>query len=153
MRLLLPILTIAALGFAPRSLSQASRQAGQTPPLAAPAAPDYVFPSGAGMLFFYVRPDKAADFESVVARLDEALTATSDPIRQQQAASWRVYRSLETHAERIYVFTFDPAVRDVSYDPVRLLSDLAPLEANELYAKLKGAIVRVERMGLTRVRG
>ena len=159
MRLLLTILAVAAFGPGPRPLSPEPSQAGQALPGQPPTqtagggAPDYVFPSGAGMLFFYVRPDKAADFEAVVARLDEALTATSDPIRQQQAASWRVYRSLETHAERIYVFTFDPAVRDMSYDPVRLLSDLAPLEANELYAKLKGAIVRVERMGLAKIRG
>jgi hypothetical protein len=104
------------------------------------------------MLFFYVRPEKAPDFDAVVARLDEALTTSTDPIRQQQAASWHVYRSLETHSERIYVFTFDPAVRDASYDPVRLLSDLLPLEATDLYAKLKGAIIRVERMGLAKTR-
>jgi hypothetical protein len=30
------------------------------------------------MLFFYVRPEKAPDFDAVVARLDEALTTSTD---------------------------------------------------------------------------
>ncbi|MEZ5317630.1 MAG: hypothetical protein R2752_09545 [Vicinamibacterales bacterium] len=125
----------------------------QDPVPPAPAQPDaYQFPSGAGMLFFYVRPDHAADFEAVLARLDAALSATTDPARARQAVSWRMFRSLESHDERIYVFFFDPAVPDASYDPVKALGDLLPDEVQDLYARLKAAIVRVERMGLSRIR-
>ena len=52
---------------------------GQTPLPAPAASKDYVFSSGAGMLFFYVKPDKSAEFEAVVKRLSEALDKTADP--------------------------------------------------------------------------
>jgi hypothetical protein len=134
----------------------ASAARAQNPPAQAPQAPQtqaYGFSSGAGVLFFYVRPDKVADFEAIVARLSEALDAAQDPVRKQQAASWRMFRSVEAIKESaIYVFAFDPAVPGADYDPVKLLSEAAPTEAQALYEKLKGAIVRVERMGLARLR-
>ena len=52
----------------------------------------------------------------------------------------------------IYVFSFDPAVPGADYDPVKLLAEAVPGEAQALYEKLKAAIVRVERMGLARLR-
>jgi hypothetical protein len=52
----------------------------------------------------------------------------------------------------IYVFSFDPAVPGADYDPVKLLAEAVPSEALALYEKLKTAIVRVERMGLARLR-
>jgi hypothetical protein len=143
MPVLLSILAVAALwGGSPQAQAPA--------PVAAQAASDYVFPSGAGMLFFYVRPDRAPDFEAVVAKLDAALRAAPDPVRREQAAAWRTYQSLERQQERLYIFLFDPAVRDASYDPVRLLSELLPAEVGDLYAQLKASIIRVERMALQR---
>ena len=65
----------------------------QTPPPVAQA--DYRFPSGAGLLFFYVKPDKTADFEAVVARLSEVLDKTEDPVRKPKAANWHILRSVE----------------------------------------------------------
>src|SRR4051794_19504230 len=55
----------------------------------------YSFPSGAGMLFFYVKPDRTADFEAVVTRLSETLDRAEDPVRKQQAANWHILRSVE----------------------------------------------------------
>ncbi len=123
------------------------------PPVAAPAAQAYTFATGAGLLFFYVRPDRTTDFEAVVARLSESLDGAQDAVRRQQAASWRMFRSAETVKESaIYVFSFDPAVPGADYDPVKLLAETVPSEAQALYEKLKAAIVRVERMGLARLR-
>ncbi len=120
---------------------------------APPAAPSYTFPSGAGMLFFYVKPDKAADFEQVVARLVGALEKSTDATRRQQAASWRIYRSIETPKDGvIYVFAFDPAVEGADYDPVRILSEAAPADVQNLYDRLKEDVIRVERMGLKKVK-
>ena len=114
---------------------------------------DYVFSTGAGMLFFYVKPDKSAEFEAVVARLSEALDKTTDPVRKQQAASWRILKSVELQTDSpVYVFVFDPAVNGADYDPVKVLSEGAPPDLQALYAKLKDATIRVERMGLSRLR-
>jgi hypothetical protein len=123
----------------------------QTP--ARPAMQNYTFPSGAGMLFFYVKPDRTADFESVVARLGETLDRADDPTRKQQAAGWRILRSTEATKDAvIYVFLFDPAVLGADYDPVKILSEGQPAEIQPLYEKLRDATIRVERMGLTKLR-
>jgi hypothetical protein len=114
---------------------------------------DYVFSTGAGMLFFYVKPDKSAEFEAVVTRLSEALDKTTDPVRKQQAASWRILKSVELQTDSpVYVFVFDPAVTGADYDPVKVLSEGAPPDLQALYAQLKDATIRVERMGLARLR-
>ena len=88
-----------------------------------------------------------------MARLSESLDGAQDATRRQQAASWRMFRSAESVKESaIYVFSFDPAVPGADYDPVKMLAEAVPSEAQALYEKLKAAIVRVERMGLARLR-
>jgi hypothetical protein len=133
------------------SAAPAARAQDPAPPPTATQA--YAFSTGAGLLFFYVRPDRTADFEAVVARLSESLDGAQDAVRRQQAASWRMFRSAESVKDNaIYVFSFDPAVPGADYDPVKLLAEAVPSEALALYEKLKTAIVRVERMGLARLR-
>jgi hypothetical protein len=127
----------------------------QTTPPSAPAAgvQNYTFPSGAGLLFFYVKPDKTADFEAVMARLGAVLDGTADPVRKQQAAAWRILKSVETTRDSvIYVMIFDPAVVGADYDPVKVLSEGAPADVQTLYARLRDAVIRVERMGLSQIR-
>ena len=135
----------------------------QTPPPTArptslpPSAPttqgDYRFPSGAGLLFFYVKPDKTADFEAIVARLSEALDKTEDPARKQQAASWRILRSVEASPDAaIYLFMFVPATPNADYDPIRVLGEALPAEVQGIYERLRDAVIRVERMGLAKIR-
>ena|SRR5579862_2118231 len=120
---------------------------------AALQTPDYAFPSGAGMLFFHVKPDKVADFEAVIARLTAALDSAQDPVRKQQASSWRILKSMESTGDNaVYVFFVDPAVAGAGYDPVKILSEAAPGEMQMLYAKLKDSVIRVERMGLIKLR-
>ncbi len=121
---------------------------------AAPAAGQaYTFPGGAGLLFFYVRPDRTADFEAVVSRVAHVLETTPDPVRKQQAAGWRIFKSAEVARDStIYLFLFDLAVPGADYDPVRLLGEGLPTEAQALYDRLKASIIRVERMGLGKLR-
>ena len=144
-----PVIACMLIGLSAVPAARAQDQ----PPAAAAAAQAYTFTTGAGLLFFYVRPDRTADFDAVVARLSEALDGAQEAVRRQQAASWRMFRSAETVKESaIYVFSFDPAVPGADYDPVKLLAETIPTEAQALYEKLKAAIVRVERMGLARLR-
>jgi hypothetical protein len=126
----------------------------QAPPARPTAtAPDYTFDSSVGLLLFYVRPDKVADFEAVTARLAQALDASSDPVRRQQAAAWRMLRSSEPARDAVvYVFLLDPVVPNADYDPVRILSESLPTEVQPLYDKLKASVIRVERMALTKLR-
>ncbi len=50
------------------------------------------------------------------------------------------------------MFVFDPALPGADYDPVKLLGEAVPTEAQGLYERLKASIVRVERMGLAKLR-
>jgi hypothetical protein len=128
-------------------------QAPAVPRPSVTASQEYVFPSNAGILFFHVRPDRAQDFEAVVARLAEALDRSTDPVRRQQAASWRIYKSLETPREGVlYLFFFDPAVLGADYDPIKVLGEDAPAEIGALYERLRADVLRVERMALTKMR-
>jgi hypothetical protein len=120
---------------------------------AKPVAQEYLFPSGAGILFFHVRPERADDFEAIVKRVGAALDRSTDPVRRQQAASWRIYKSTETPRDAvIYLFFFDPAVSGADYDPITVLSEDAPAELSALFERLRLAILRVERMGLNKLR-
>jgi len=150
-----PLIAIACVLVTARTMPNRVTSAGPGAPPAVQATSSqaYVFPSGAGMLFFYVRPDRTAEFESVLGRLNEALEAAPDAQRKQQAAGWRIFKAVEaTRDSAIYVFAFDPAPAGADYDPVKLLTDALPAEAQALYEKLKSAIIRVERMGLQKLR-
>ena len=96
-------------------------------PESRPAAADYHFPSGSGLLLFHVRPELTREFEAVIARLASALDSTSDPVRRAQASSWRMYRSVEAVEDAVvYVFAFFPAVDGADYDPVKVLTVTPP---------------------------
>ena len=136
-------------------LTGATTVARQTPagPPAVGAAQPYAFPSCAGLLLFYVRPERTDDFERVVKRISEILDKSDNPVRKQQAAGWKMFKSIETPKDGvIYVFVLDPAVAASEYDPVKILSEGVPAEAHALYESLKAATVRIERMGLSRLR-
>lgn len=134
----------------------------QVPPPAAPTAPvaaapavpaTYMFESGAGLLLYYVLPAKAADFELALGRIREALAKAKNPQRKQQALNWKIYKSAEPVTDAaVYVFAFDPALTTASYDPLLLLAEVLPAEVQPLYERLKEAVIRVERMGLTKIR-
>ena len=150
MRLPRSLLIVCAL-----ALTGAAPATRQTAPTATqPGGPQaYAFPSGAGLLLFYVRPERTADFELVLKRMNEVLEKSDSPVRKEQAAAWRMYRSVETPKESvIYVFVLDPAIAGSDYDPVKVLSEGLPAEAHALYETLKGATVRIERMGLSKLR-
>src|SRR5688572_14510174 len=87
------------------SLACAAASARQVPPPGLPpqpaGAPAYAFPSGAGILFFYVRPERTDDFERVVKQLSDVLTKAEDPIRKQQAAGWRMFKSVEATKDTV----------------------------------------------------
>jgi hypothetical protein len=93
------------------------------------------------MVLNFVKPDKTADFEAIVARLREALQKSSKPERKQQAASWRVFRALEPSGDGsvLYVFTVDPAVKGVDYTVSSILAEAFPTEVQALYKQFSEA--------------
>ena len=62
----------------------------------AQAAPNArLFANDGGMVLNFIKPDKTADFEEVMAKLKEGLMKSTKPERKEQAAGWRVFKSPE----------------------------------------------------------
>jgi hypothetical protein len=120
-----------------------STQAQAAPAQQAQAAPTArVFASDAGMVLNFIKADKTADFEAVVAKLKEALQKSEKPERKQQAASWKVFRSPDPAAggAALYVFLIDPSVKGADYTVSNILAEaFPPAEVNALYKQYADA--------------
>jgi hypothetical protein len=95
------------------------------------------------MVFHAIKPDKTADFEAVMARLRDVLAASTNEVRRQQAAGWRVYRQTAPLANGavLYVSVLEPVIANAEYDVARLLAEAAPSEAAQLYEQFRDAHV------------
>ena len=138
-----------ALGMLVGSLSassvfaQAAPVRAQQPPAAAPAAQAQqvsnarLFPNDGGMVLNFIKPDKTADFEMVIAKLKEGLAKSDKPERKQQAAGWKVFKSPDpAGANVLYVFIVDPSVKGADYQVSNVIAEAFPgPEANEILKK------------------
>ena len=125
-----------ALGLVVAMLSASALLQAQPPPAQAQAAPAArVFASDAGMVLNFVKPDKTADFEAVMAKLKEALQKSTKPERKQQAASWKIFKSPEAAqgGNVLYVFVIDPSVKGADYTVSTILAEVFPTEVQALY--------------------
>ena len=90
-----------------------------------PAKPTLAFTNDAGLIIFYIKPDKTADFEGLMAKLKEGLGKLDAPEAKQQVASLKLFKNkvADGATVAIYVLVADPAVKDVEYlvppDPVQ----------------------------------
>lgn len=125
-----------------------------TPTPVVPAGPaDYTFATGAGLVFYYVKTPKATDFEATLERVKAALSKAESPMLKQQALNWKMYKSAEPPTDStVFVFAFDPAITTASYDPLLVLSQVLPAEVQPLYDRIRDAVIKIERMGLTKIR-
>ena len=127
---------LAAGAFHTRAAAQAA------PAQQAQAAPTArVFASDAGMVLNFIKADKTADFEAVVAKLKEALQKSEKPERKQQAATWKVFKSPDPAAggAALYVFMIDPSVKGADYTVSNILAEAFPAEVNALYKQYADA--------------
>ena len=135
------------LGIVAGTLSATAAYAQQPPPPAAPAqqaaAPPAarMFASDGGLVLNFIKPDKTADFEAVIAKLKEALQKSEKPERKQQAASWKVFKSPDPAAggNTLYVFVIDPSVKGADYTVSTILAEAFPTEVQALYKQYADA--------------
>ena len=138
-----------AAGQTPPVAGQTPAAQGQTPAPVPPSVPaSRKFTSDSGILFSVIKPEKTADFEAVMARVKEALSKSQDPKRKQQALSWTVYKAGEAApgGNVLYIFFFDPPVKDEEYSVTDILRDAFPNEAQDLWAKFTACFVSGQTM-------
>ena len=104
---------------------------------AAAAPAPRVFGTNTGVVLNFIKPDKTADFEAVVAKLKDALQKSANAQRKEQAASWKVYKSPDPGpgGSVLYVYIVDPVVKGADYTVATILAEAFP--AGELAALYK----------------
>ncbi|MEZ5290508.1 MAG: hypothetical protein R2745_05460 [Vicinamibacterales bacterium] len=111
----------------------------------APAAADparLTFPAGAtGLVLVLVKADRTADYEAVLAAVQQSLAAASDDARKM-AAGWRVFKAREADAKgnAVYVHWLPSPVEDADYRPSQVLDRLSASLPEELLVKYRDAI-------------
>ena len=115
-----------------------------------PAGPALVFTSDAGIVIFTVRAEGASDFEAYFARVKEALWKGANPLFEQMAKSWILFKAAEGPAagQILYWSVMNPAVKTADYDPIKILVEVFSEEALARHPNLKDALVSVNRVNL-----
>jgi hypothetical protein len=127
---------VSTVGFTmPHFMQTVRAERDPWPAQAQAPAPTRVFGADAGMIINTIKAEKTADFEMVIAKVKEALQKSENPQRKAQAASWRVFRSVEAgpNNSALYVFWIDPPVKDADYTVARILSEGFPADVQALY--------------------
>lgn len=105
---------------------------------AAPAAPVLALDGDAATITVLIKPDKTAEFESVLTKLQEALAKSEKPERKQQAAGWTVYKTgTPVQGNTAYIMIISPIVKGQEYDITRLIAEVFPTEVQEIFQKYK----------------
>jgi hypothetical protein len=90
-----------------------------------------------------IKADKTADFESIMTKLRDGLAKSSNPVRRQQLAGWKVMRvkSPLPDGNIAYVHVINPVVPGADYTIMQTLYDEFPEERQQLYDLYRGAFV------------
>jgi hypothetical protein len=130
----------------PQTPAVAGQPPGTPPPPAVPATRK--FTGDGGMIFNVIKPDKGPDFEAVMARVKEALAKSDNPKRKQMALGWRVLKGTESGmgGNLVYIFWFDPPVKDEDYSITQILADAFPNEVQDLWARFVACFANPQTM-------
>jgi hypothetical protein len=135
-RLAVLVLAVACvLGVASFSFAQAAPAAPAQ--AAAPAKPAIAFQNDAGVIIFFVKPDKTADFEDLMTKLKDGLAKMEGPEAKQMGAGMKLFKSpvAAGAASANYVLIADPVVKNVEYWLLSLLYKAYPNDTQALFAK------------------
>ncbi|HEX7087453.1 MAG TPA: hypothetical protein VF198_13905 [Vicinamibacterales bacterium] len=155
--LMLPLQVSAQDAQAPQPTTQEQSQPSQ--PQAAQPQPaqqqnPFSFGSDAALMTFLIKPDKAADFEKVMAKLHEALANSDKPERRQQAESWKLYKAAEPgpNGAVVYYNLLTPVLKGADYTPSKIIAEVFPSEALALFQLYRDAFAGLARSEMTLLR-
>jgi hypothetical protein len=125
-------------------------------PAAAPTPKKPTFPlpqscpdCDVALVTMFIKADKTADFELVLNKVKEAMSKSENADRKKQAAGWTVFKSGAPGPKlkvadwegptTTYIMRIEPIVKDVDYDLMMIISEVFPVEVQEIFAKYKDA--------------
>lgn len=123
---------IALAGFTLAGAAVASAQEAAKP------APVMTLEGDVAQITILIKPDKTADFESVLAKYKEAMEKSENAARKQQLAGMKVFKMAQpVQGNAAYIIMVDPVVKGEEYDITRIITEVFPVEVQELYQKYK----------------
>ena len=145
--LTLPAFSLSASAQAPAAQTQPQPQGQtQTQPTqgqTAAAPQKFTLEGEIALWSVAIKPDKTADFEQVIAKLQEALMKSEKPEAKQQAAGWKVMRGIKNPqtGDIIYTHIIHPVVPGADYTVMQNIYDAFPdaAERTKYYELYRGA--------------
>lgn len=99
---------------------------------AAPSA--FMYPGGGAVIINLIKPDKTSDWEGVMQKIKEGMQQSDKPERKAQAASWKIYKgAAPINNSTVYFWVIEGAAKDSDYSVSKLMQELFPKEAVDLY--------------------
>jgi hypothetical protein len=135
---------IALAGFTLAGAAVASAQE-------AKPAPALTLEGDAAVITILIKADKTADFESVIAKYKESFEKSENATRKTQLAGMKFFKSAATAQGVPYIIVVDPVVKGEEYDITRIVTEVFPVEVQEVYQKYKDAFAGRGISALTKV--
>lgn len=105
-----------------------------------PEKPVLPLEGDAVVITMLIKPDKMADFESVIAKYKESFEKSEKAVRKQQLAGIKFFKSpQQAQGNAVYIIYIDPVVPNEEYDISRVIAEVFPVEVLEVFEKYKEA--------------
>ena len=105
-----------------------------------PAKPVLTLEGDATVIIVLIKPDKTADFEAVITKYKEAMSKSDNAARKEQLAGLKIFKSpTAMGGNTAYIFSVDPVVKGQEYDITRVIHEVFPSEATDMFNKYKEA--------------
>ena len=105
-----------------------------------PAKPVLPLEGDSAVIIVLIKPDKAADFEAVVAKYKDAFAKSDNAARKEQLAGLKILKSpTAMGGNTAYLFIADPVVKGQEYDITRVIHEVFPSESTDMFNKYKEA--------------
>ena len=139
-------IVLAGLTLAGASVASAQEPA-QEPP-----KPVLTLDGDATVVIVLIKPDKTADFETVIAKYKEAMAKSDNAARKEQLAGLKILKSPTAMAgNTAYLFIADPVVKGEEYDITRVIHEVFPSEATDMFNKYKEAFAGRQIIALNKL--
>lgn len=133
-------LQVLVSGVALAGLTLAGPSVAAAQEAAAKPAPVMMLEGDAAVITILIRSDKTADFESVIAKYREALEKSDNAVRKQQLAGMKFFKTTQQNqGNAVYIIYVDPVIKGEEYDITRVVTEVFPVEVQEVYNKYKDA--------------
>jgi hypothetical protein len=139
---------VSGVALAVVTLAGAGVAAAQEPP----KAPVMALEGDAAVVTILIKGDKTADFEAVIAKYKEALGKSDNPKRKEQLAGMKFFKSpTAVQGNAMYIISVDPVLKGEEYDITRVVTEVFPVEVQEVYAKYKDSFAGRQIINLNKI--